>query len=652
MIPEKTVQEILERARVEDVIEDFVSLRKRGVNLIGLCPFHNEKTPSFTVSPTKNIYKCFGCGQAGSPVNFIMEHESLTYPEALRYLARKYGIQIQEIEVSPAALQEKKTKESLFIVNEFAKDFYVAQLHDTDRGKSVALSYFKGRGFSEETIRKFDLGYAPGQKDRLTQTALQKGYQKEILEKLKLTNQYGSDFFRERVMFTIHNLSGKVVGFAGRILVKDAKAPKYINSPETEIYQKSKILYGAFQAKRAIRRADECIIVEGYTDVISMHQGGIENVVASSGTALTVGQIKLIQRYTPNITLLYDGDAAGIKAALRGLDLVLEQGMNVKVVLLPPGEDPDSYMANVGKDNFQQYIKDQAKDFIFFKMEVLLQEIKNDPIKKTEVIRSIVESIAKIPDPIKRSLYVKECSSRLSIDEQLLINETNKLISKQLKSRQLKETAPPPPSDFPPSSPPEASFPAPLVPEPPQKEMSFSFQEKDIIRILIAGGGQLYDQERQISVAEYIMTNIQDVIDDFTYPLHQKIIDEIKDLLNKKKTLTPSYFTQHQDPAVSKLAIDLSTSPFEYSENWENRWEIFLQTQKMPDENFFLDSQQALMRFRLRKIMEKCNENQELIKKFSLEGNDKKMILHLKVQQKLNDMRSALAKELGTVVLK
>ncbi len=650
MIPEKTVQEILETAKVEEVIQDYVTLKRRGVNLVGLCPFHNEKTPSFTVSPAKNIYKCFGCGESGTPVNFIMEHEQMTFPEALRYLAKKYRIEIEEIEASPEALREKQYVESLFIVNEFAKDLYKDQLFNTDRGKSVALSYFKNRGFSEDIIRKFDLGYAPGQKNLLTQTATKLGYSKEILEKLKLTNQYGGDFFRERVMFTIHNLSGKVVGFAGRILIKDTKAPKYINSPETEIYQKSKILYGAFQAKKAIRQLDECIVVEGYTDVISLHQGGIENVVASSGTSLTVGQIQLVRRYTPNITLLYDGDAAGIKAALRGLDLILEQGMNVKVALLPPGEDPDSYMRSQGKELFRKYLEEHAKDFIFFKIEVLLKEAEKDPVKRTELTRSIVESIAKIPDPIKRSIYVKECAGLMGLEEQLLVNETNKLIGKKLKSQKFKEEIAERDQKATPPLPDAAQT---TSPQPSRKEETgFSFQERDIIRILITGGHQLFDRDRQVTVAQYILSNIRDVINDFTHPLHQQLVDEYQKLLKNKKKPTPSVFTQHENKAIRKLAIDLATSPYEYSENWEKRWEIFLQTQKMPDENFLKDSKQALMRFRLRKIMQKCTENQKLIKQFSQSGDSQKMILHLKVQQKLNEMRNALAKELGTVVLK
>ncbi|MCI5080604.1 MAG: DNA primase, partial [Saprospiraceae bacterium] len=348
MITQKSVQEILETAKVEDVIQDFVNLKRRGVNMIGLCPFHNEKTPSFTVSPAKNIYKCFGCGKAGNPVQFLMDHENLSFPEALRWLAQKYGIEIEEKQVSQEVIEERQRLDSLYIVNKFARDFFAEQLFETDRGKSVGLSYFKQRGFREDIIRKFGLGYSPAQSDLLTVTAKQKGYNIDLMKEVGLTSKYGRDFFRDRVMFTIHNLSGKVIGFGGRILQKDVKAPKYINSPETEIYNKSKVLYGAFFAKTAIRKQDECILVEGYTDVISLHQDGIENVVASSGTSLTVDQIRLVKRYTQNIKILYDGDKAGIKAALRGLDLVLAQDMNVKVVLLPEGEDPDSYLQGVG----------------------------------------------------------------------------------------------------------------------------------------------------------------------------------------------------------------------------------------------------------------------------------------------------------------
>ncbi len=437
MIKEKTVQEIFETARVEDVIQDYVSLKRRGVNLIGLCPFHNEKTPSFTVSPAKNIYKCFGCGKGGNAVQFLMEHEQFTYPEALRHLAAKYGIEIEEEEVSSEERLEQQRADSLFLVNEFAMNYYQEQLFETDLGKSIGLNYFKERGFREETIKKFGLGYAPEGKDKFTLAAVNASYNAELLKQLGLTTDYGSDFFRNRVMFTIRNLSGKVVALAGRIMATDVKAPKYINSPETEIYHKSKVLYGAYFAKGPIRKQDECILVEGYTDVISLHQAGIENVVASSGTSLTTGQIHLIKRYTSNVKVLFDGDPAGIKAALRGIDMLLEQDLNVRIVILPEGEDPDSYLKKVGTEAFKDFINgEEAKDFILLKADLLLQEAGNDPIKRAGIIKEIVQSIARVPDPLKRSLFVKECSRLFEVDENILINETNKAVAGHMKRRE------------------------------------------------------------------------------------------------------------------------------------------------------------------------------------------------------------------------
>ena len=380
MIKPGSVDEILNTVKIEDIVGDYVSLKRRGVNLIGNCPFHNEKTPSFTVSPTKNIFKCFGCGKGGNSAQFLMEHESFTFPEALRHIAKRYNIEIEETVASRESIEERQMLDSLFIVNQYARDFFQKQLFETDEGKSVGLSYFKDRGFLEDTIKKFGLGFAPNHNKLLTNTAVSVGHKESLLKKLGLTTSYGKDFFRNRVMFTIHNLSGKVIGFGGRILQKDVKAPKYINSPETEVYNKSKVLYGAYFAKKSIRQNDECIMVEGYTDVLSLHQSGIENVVASSGTSLTVEQIRLVKRYTPNMKILYDGDTAGVKAALRGLDLVLEQDMNVKVVLLPEGEDPDSYLQKVGVTAFKEYIEQEANDFLLFKTKLLLKEAAGDPI--------------------------------------------------------------------------------------------------------------------------------------------------------------------------------------------------------------------------------------------------------------------------------
>jgi DNA primase len=442
MITQKSVQEILDTVKIEDVVQDFVSLRRRGTNLIGLCPFHHEKTPSFNVSPARNIFKCFGCGKGGNAVQFLMELERFTFPEALKYIAKKYGIQIEEIESTREAAEERRVTDSLYIVNQYALEFFQNQMLNTDRGRSVGLSYFRERGFREETIQKFGLGYAPEHRDQFLTTAIAAGYDQQMLFNLGLCsppdtsrNLPPRDFFRDRVIFPIHGMSGKVIAFAGRIMAKDVKAPKYINSPETDIYIKSKVLYGAFQARKAIREKDECILVEGYTDVISLHQAGIENVVASSGTSLTVEQIGLIKRNTNNIKILYDGDPAGIKAALRGLDLVLEQDLNVRIVLLPDREDPDSYLARVGATAFTEYVDRQAKDFILFKAGLLMQEAGTDPVKRSGVVRDIVASISKIPDPVKRSLFVQECARVVQVDEGILMSETNKLVLAQMQKK-------------------------------------------------------------------------------------------------------------------------------------------------------------------------------------------------------------------------
>ncbi len=676
MIKPKSVEEVLDIARIEDVVEDFVSLKRRGVNMIGLCPFHNEKTPSFTVSPSKGIFKCFGCGKGGNSVQFVMEHETMSFPEAIKYLAKKYGIELEEEEISQEARQERQYEESLYLVNQFARDFYQKQLFETDRGKSVGLSYFKRRGFREEIIRKFGLGYAPAGKDTFTLTAVQQGYDAELLKKLGLTSQYGRDFFRDRVMFAIHNLSGKVIGFGGRILVKDVKAPKYINTPETDVYNKRKVLYGAYFAKRAIRKEDECILVEGYTDVLSLHQAGIENVVASSGTSLTVEQIQLIKRNTENIKILYDGDVAGIKAALRGMGLVLEQGLNVKIVLLPEGEDPDSYLQRVGTDAFRTYIDQQAQDFIMFQANLLKEEAAGDPIKQAGLIKEIVSSIARIPDPIKRSLYVRECAKIMQVEEQLLVNEANKAVNLQIKQkakerereerrREREQQAPPPsappPSDssFPTEEPPawlppmdaHPEEPPPLMPKE-EKAAGDAFQERDIVRILVNGGATLFDEDEGLTVAAFLVENVEDVLDDFDNPLYQRVIQLAADRLAAGEEVSNAYFLHHEDPEVQQLAIDLSSTPYTYSENWANRWDIFLTTQKMPDENFEKDSASALKHFRIRKLRRMIVKNQEKIKAISEgEGDPKELMLHLKLDQRLKAMRNELASDLGIVVL-
>lgn len=647
LITQKSVQEILETVKIEDIIQDYVSLKRRGVNMIGLCPFHNEKTPSFTVSPAKNIFKCFGCGQAGDAVKFLMEHEQLTFPEALRHIAAKYNIEIEEIAPSPEALAQQQAAESLYIVNEYAKKYFADQLFHTDLGKGVGLSYFKSRGFREATIKKFGLGFAPDGRDVLTAKAISEGFKIETLRDVGLTTKFDSDFFRNRVMFTIHNLSGKVIGFGGRILQKDVKAPKYINTPETEIYNKSKVLYGIYFAKQAIRKNDECILVEGYTDVISLHQAGIENVVASSGTSLTKEQIRLIKRYTPNVKIVYDGDMAGVKAALRGLDLLLEQDLNVKVVTLPEGEDPDSYLQSVGASAFQTYIDEQAKDFILFKTDLLLKDIGNDPVKKTHVIKDVVSSIGLIPDPIKRSIYIKECARLVDVEEQLLVNESNKILAKQVTRQRNEEAKKAVWKD-------EGETLAKHLEQPLKQQeaapkvIGDEFQEKAVVRILMLYAGEMFDKEEQLTVAEFILSGLEDLISVIDNNRYKAIFEDgIQSLLAGKK-ITSDYFTQHEDADIRQLSLDFSISPYEYSENWEKMHDIILTTQPMPEQNFGRETVETLKRFRLRKIQRMLDKVDLKIKKLQEKDmNDPNIIVQLRLKTKLKQMHLELSKEVG-----
>ena len=677
MISPKQVQEILEAMRIEEVVEDFVTLKRRGVNLIGLCPFHGERTPSFNVNPVRNIFKCFGCGKAGDPITFLKEHENLTYPEALRWLARKYNIEIQEIERSPEQMAEAQLADSLYIVNDFGLQHFQNQLFETDEGKSVALSYFRKRGLREETIRAFGLGYAPDERDLLLRKAKIAGYNLELLKKVGLSSQDGSrDFFRARVMFAIHNLSGKVAAFAGRTMSSDKAVPKYINSPETEIYIKNKILFGAFQAKNAIRKLDECLLVEGYMDVISLHQAGIQNVVASSGTSLTEGQLQLIRRNTSNLKILYDGDPAGIKAALRGLDLALEQDLNVKICLLPDGHDPDSYVQEFGGEAFTKYTTENAKDFIFFKTDLLLEETKGDPIKRAGLVKDIVGSIARIPDTIKRSVYLRECSALLEVPEQALYSEANKYITSTLKKREEKAARQPgAASDVPPSAPPiwggDEFFPSDMGAYYPPSEAGEGFpefesqrasnsqtnrksgeeyQERDIVRLIILYGTHVLPEEN-ITVGEYILTDIEESLRDFDNLLYGKIAAECHALLVEGKVFDQHYFIQHESGDVANLAIDLLAEPWEFSPNWEAMWNYPLQNQPMPERNFTLDMRQALDRFKLRKVQKMCALNLVRVQTASKSGDHEAMMRFMKIQQKLNETRNEIALRTGTVVL-
>lgn len=590
MIPKFTIDKIIDAARVEDVIGDFITLKKRGANLLGLCPFHGEKSPSFTVSPAKGIYKCFGCGKSGTAVNFIMDHESLSYPEALKYLANKYGIEVIEKEISAEEKAQQNEKESLYIVMQYAQKYYTHLLMNDDLGRSVGLGYFKERGFTQATIDTFQLGYSSEERRQFSETAVKNGYQPEYLVKTGmsiLSNNHIEgkpitvndifDRYTGRVMFPIHNMSGKVIGFGGRILTSDKKLAKYINSPQTDIYDKSKTLYGLFQAKKSMIQEDNCFLVEGYTDVISMHQAGIENVVASSGTSLTVEQIKLIHRFTKNITILYDGDIAGIKASFRGIDLILEEGMNVRVLLFPDGDDPDSYSKKVTSEAFKEFIKHHSKDFISFKTNLLYKEAESDPIKRAELIKDIVESIAVIPDAINRSVYVKECSKIMDISEQILLIEINKLIRKKsgkvttLSAREQKDSERPTPDALPEHD----------VEEQTVQELLLDHEEKELLRMMMQYGNVLVEVEAedtdqvkqsfQLTVCEFVVFELWRDSLQFENPIYQMVLEEFHHELEKGTIPTIQTFIHHSNPVVAQVAIGIAS----FSESVSDKWEKF-----------------------------------------------------------------------------
>ena len=484
MIDHFTVERILDAAQIIDVVQEFVTLKKRGVNYLGLCPFHNEKTPSFTVSPAKGIFKCFGCGKGGNSVNFIMDHEHLSYPEALRYLAKKYSIEVQEREITIEEKQRQTERESMMVVTAYASRKFSEWLFHSDEGISVGLAYFTQRGFRDDILKKFDVGYSPEKSDTLSSAAMADGYRKEYLVKTGLSIEKEErifDRFYGRIIFPIHSLSGQVLGFGGRILRSDAKAAKYLNSPESDIYHKSKILYGIYQARKAIVQQDRCYLVEGYTDVLSVHEAGIENVVASSGTALTQEQVRLIKRFTQNITILYDGDEAGIKASLRGIDLVLEEGMNVRIVLLPAGEDPDSLSKKLSVSEFTKFLADHETDFIRFKAELLLKETDRDPVRRADAIRDIVRSIAVIPELITRTVFIKECSTIMGLSEAVLYNEVTKL----LRQQQFRDR-----NRYPDAH--DLQITKPRVPPKPEIKVSPSYySEREMVRLLLKYGANV-----------------------------------------------------------------------------------------------------------------------------------------------------------------
>ena len=684
MIPRETVDQIIETAQIEEVVGEFVNLKKKGANLWGLCPFHNEKTPSFSVAPAKGIYKCFGCGEGGNSVNFIMAHEAMSYPEALRYLAKRYNIEVEEEEMTPEMEAAVSERESQYVVMAYAESYFVEQLWESEAGKAIGLSYFKERGFDEATIRKFGLGYSPESWEAFTKTALENGYKKEFLVKTGLSKDKNDrlyDGYRGRGIFPIHNLSGRPIGFGGRTLKTDKKVPKYINTPECEIYNKRKVLYGLYFAKKSIVAEDACMLVEGYTDVISMHQAGFENVVASSGTSLTLDQIRLISRYTQNITILYDGDTAGIKASFRGIDLILEQGLNVRVVMFPDGEDPDSFVRSHTREEASDFIASNAKDFIVFKTDLLYAETAGDPIKKAALVHDIVDTIALIPDEIKRSLYIRECSDLMQIPVKALLSELNKARRKLLKKRENKAPVEgPPPPAF------DAGFPSgdavPALPDgvspdelPPdffdpdravgEDPNDCSHQERDMVRLLLQYCHKTFKLEQpsedpkgkpekvEVMVIDFILGELEHDNIQLENPIYQRIVEELDELDKKhsdeeKEFNAEAAFLNHSDQEVCKACVDLLSSKYELHD-WERKG-IFVDPEDRKIKKAVMGS---VYSYKAKKVGQMIATNERELKAAftdEKEFSEIEKLLETKVQ--LNNIKKELAKPGGRVILR
>lgn len=593
MIDPSTIARIKDAANIVEVVSEFVSLRRRGVNYVGLCPFHNEKTPSFSVSPAKGLCKCFSCGKGGDAVGFIMEHEQFTYTEALRFLAKKYNIEIKERELTTEEQQAQSLRESLFVVNEFARDYFCDTLQNHPEGRSVGMAYLRERGFRDDIIAKFQLGYCTESHDAMGKQALQKGYRKEFLVKTGICYETEDgrlrDRFWGRVIFPVHTLSGKVVAFGGRVLSSATKGVKvkYVNSPESEIYHKSNELYGIYFAKQAMVKQDRCFLVEGYTDVISMHQSGVENVVASSGTALTGGQIRLIHRFTSNITVLYDGDSAGIKASLRGIDMLLEEGMNVKVCLLPDGDDPDSFARKHTSEEFQGFIRENEKDFIRFKTALLMEEAGRDPMKRAELIGNIVDSIAVIPEAIVRDVYIKDCGQQLNVEEKLLVSE----VAKRREARAEKASKPTSAVATEAGLPAAAHDPAAssakyesFIPRQGQEDAAFYVFERQLVQLIVRHGekpmpldGEGEQGDRPMSVAEWVWDDLAGDDLSFHNPLHQRLLEEAHGHAREDGFVAERYFLAHPDSEVSRLSAELAGDRYELSK-------YHFKVQKIPTE--------------------------------------------------------------------
>ncbi len=682
MISQTTIQEILGRIDIIDIIGGFVKLKKRGANYLGLCPFHNEKTPSFTVSPSKEIYKCFGCGRSGNSISFIMEHEKYSYVEALKWLANKYGVEIEETFTTDEQRQQLQTADSLYIINSFAQQFFTQQLFETDEGQDIGLSYLKERGFREEVIKKFQLGYSPERRDAFTKEAIARQHNPELLLKTGLVvsrNEQLQDNYRGRVIFPVHNHSGKVLGFGARILKSNDKAPKYINTPENEIYIKSKILYGSYFARQAIDKTDECLLVEGYTDVISLHQSGIENVVASGGTSLTADQLRLIKKYTNNLTIIYDGDAAGIKAALRGLDMALEEGLNVKLVLIPDKEDPDSYVNKVGPTTFREFIQRNKRDFILFQLDVALRDAGSDSNKKAGVVNQIAETISRInkaEDFTKQQDYIKQCSEILKIDEGGL----HALVNKFIRNRIVTQEKALPPDSYRDEEAKLREENARKAQETDYNDATFNLlfkdelQERELARVLLEYGTRYWDDEQLI--ADHIFSEIIDesLLDN---PDIIRLINTFKEQIrNAPQQVNKNYFVYHPDTKLSSLAVSLLNFPYEESEHWrkeysqatgyqkqlfEQSYEQFIRTVSRENDQQLMNYlkteedrtheqiESALNYLKLRKIRRMLNENHADLEK--THSKEEQEVL-FRTHEHLKNMEKAITEKLGTVILR
>ena len=648
MIDRSTIDRIIDAADIVEVVQDFVLLKKRGANYLGLCPFHNEKTPSFTVSPSKGIFKCFGCGKAGNSVNFIMEHERLSYPEALRFLAAKYHIDVVEREMTPEEGARQNERESMMVLSQFASKNFQENLFQTEEGVAIGLSYFKERGFRQDTLKKFEVGYCMDKWDAFTQTAINAGYDKMYLIKTGLSieneNNMLFDRFRGRVIFPIHSLSGQILGFGGRVLKKDAKTAKYLNSPESEIYHKSRILYGIYHARRTIGQFEKCYLVEGYTDVMSLHEAGVENVVASSGTSLTREQVRLIKRFTPNITILYDGDEAGIKASMRGIDIVLEEGLNVKIVPLPEGEDPDSYSKKISNEDFIAFLGNNEVDFIKFKTNLLLKDSGDDPLEKANVIKEIVKSIAVIPDTIPRTIYIKECSLLLDIPEEILYNEVNRLRRQKVFQDRNKY----PDSKFLPVSPPEIK-----TRDVTQKGDLPS--EKEIIRLLLKYGTAEYQRilnkeegsEEIISVADHIVSEI--VSDELIFENANfgRIFDEFKFAHEQGNIIEDLFFVKHGDPEISKISADLLSDSEPLSKIWSSK-QTYVETEETKLLHIVDD---VILKFKADKINSKIKELLEELKAAVAAGDEEKVLFLQRKDHELKQVKKIISQKMGNRIL-